>query len=251
MKYHPIYSCFANALRQSELDLTKVCVISDFLHQPDISEYLGVDTFHIHRGRSIAFGTGLKLGNPEVKVIALIGDLITLGGNHFMHASRRNMDLTVICVNNFVYPKVANQITPHVEIPFSQYATFEKPPNVPHVARSCGAVYIARWTAKHVPELTGSMTAAIKSSGFTTIEVIAPGIGYFPGTDDIENNAEVLDFFYKNSEQKDDENTSNIEIQPDKKIIVGKFAESSRPTFMDSYNKRLEKVLGDKFKPYR
>jgi len=250
MKYHPIYTCFADAIKRVGVDPTKVCVVSDFLCQPEITDYLGVDTFHIHRGRAIAFGTGLKLGNPKLKVATIVGDLLTLGGNHFMHAARRNMDLVVICVNNFIYPKIANEHVPIDGSTFSLYATFERPPNIPHVAKSCGAVYVARWTALHKTELTESMAEALQKTGFSAIEVLLPGTGYFPGIKELEWASELLKFYHMHSVKKNGEDTRNVEITSDKQIIVGKFFVHERPTFIDSYNSRLTQVLGDKFKPY-
>ena len=78
---------------------------------------------------------------------------MTLGGNHVVHSGRRNMELTVICVNTFVYRKVAGKVAPTQSAPFSPYSTFEQPFNVPHLANSCGAVFTARWTALHTEEL--------------------------------------------------------------------------------------------------
>jgi 2-oxoglutarate ferredoxin oxidoreductase subunit beta len=250
MKYHPMYTCLVEAIKKANVDPVNVCVVSDFLYQPEVADYLGVDTFHIHRGRAVAFGTGLKLGNPNLKVVAMVGDLITLGGNHFMHAARRNMDLFVICVNNFIYPKIAGEAAPGNGSSFSPYATFERPPNVPHVARSCGAVYVARWTALHNTELTKSMAEALQRSGFSTIEVISPGTSYFPGIQESERASDLLKFYHSHSVIKNGEDTRNVEIDSDKEIIVGKFFERKEPTFIDSYNARLTEILGDKFKPY-
>ncbi len=250
MKYHPLFTCFANAVKKAKVDTTKICLVSDFLHQPEISKYLGFDLFHVTRGRAIPFGTGLKLGNPDLKVVVFVGDLLTLGGNHFMHASRRNMDIVVICVNNFIYPKIGNEKTPATKSSFSPYATFERPVNIPHVARSSRAVYVARWTALHKKELTESITKALEKPGFSAIEVLTPGTCYFAGIPESDNQDELLEFFYKNSVTKNEEDTQNVEIMSDKKIIVGKFFEHERPTYIDSYNEQLSKVLGEKFKPY-
>ncbi len=243
-----ITTCLTNAVKKSRIK--KVCLVSDFLYQREIVDSLEFDTFHVTRGRPIAFGTGLKLANPELKVIALIGDLITLGGNHFMHAGRRNMDIVVICVNNFIYPKIAGNTTPTTKVPFSQYAPFERPINVPHMAKSSGAVYVARWTTLHNSELTESITQALQKSGFSVIEVMAPGGSYFAGIPSLKNESELLKFYYENSVIKNGEDTRNVEIIPDNKIIVGKFFEQERPTFLDSYNAQLSRVMGDKFKPY-
>lgn len=250
MKYHPIYTCLADAIKKSGLDQSKVCVVSDFLYQPEVMDYLGVDAFHINRGRAIAFGTGLKLANPNLKVVTMVGDLITVGGNHFMHNARRNMDLVVICVNNFVYPKIGGESVPGNGLSFSPYATFERPPNVPHVARHCGAVYVARWTALHNKEMTQALVEVLQRTGFSTIEVISPGTSYFPGIKDSDRASELLKFYHSHSVIKNGEDTSNVEIDADKEIIVGKFFEREKPTFIDSYNARLTEVLGDKFQPY-
>lgn len=245
-----IVNLFRSALEKSGLDPSRVCGISDFLYQPEIVGSLGVNTFHVNRGRAIAFGTGMKLGNPELKVVTFIGDLITLGGNHFMHAARRNMDLVVVCINNFVYPKIAGKNVPKVKVSFSPYATFERPVNVPHVARSCGAVYVARWTALHDSELTQSMTKALQKSGFSAIEVMSPGTSYFAGISDSEEASQALQFYHAHSVIRNGEDTRNVEIDPQKEIVAGEFFEQERPTFIESYNAQLTKVLGDKFTPY-
>ncbi len=250
MKYHPLFTCFAEAVQKAEVDKTKICLVSDFLHQPEISEYLGSDLFHVTRGRAIPFGTGLKLGNPDLKVVVFVGDMITLGGNHFMHASRRNMDILVICVNNFFYPEIGNKTAPTLESSFSAYATFERPVNIPHVARSSRAVYVARWTALHKKELSGSIAEALGKSGFSAIEVLTPGTCYFAGIPESKDRDKLLKFYYNNSEIKNDEDTQNVEITAGKKIIVGKFFEQERLTYIDSYNEQLAKTIGDKFTPY-
>jgi len=71
----------------------------------EVAGYLKLDSFHTTHGRPIPFATGLKLANPKLKVVVISGDgdLFSIGGNHFIHAARRNMDLTIICVNNFTY----------------------------------------------------------------------------------------------------------------------------------------------------
>lgn len=136
------------------------------------------------------------------------------------------------------------------QVLFSLYATFERPINLPHLAYSSGAVYVARWTALHKTELTDSITHILTKRGFSVIEVIAPGTCYFAGIPDIPKNAEILDFYYKNSELKNEEGTRNVEIVPTQKIFVGKFYEQEKPTYIDLYNSRLSEILGNKFKPY-
>ncbi|MCD6166201.1 2-oxoacid:ferredoxin oxidoreductase subunit beta [bacterium] len=247
MNQNSVIVSLANALERTGLE--KVCVVSDVLYKKGIADYLGVDLFHTTRGRTIAFGVGLKLGNPKLKIIVLMGDLVTIGGNHFMHAARRNIDLTVICINNFIY-KLKN--APSVNSVFPLYICPEQPFNIPHLAKSCGAVYVARWTALHKAELTNSIAEALQKQGFSVIEAISPGEGNFAGVDGVASDAreKLLKFYYDNSEIKDTEPTENLAIDSDKKIIVGKFVDWERPTFIDLYNNQLRHTLGNKFVPY-
>ncbi|MEN8098063.1 MAG: thiamine pyrophosphate-dependent enzyme, partial [Chloroflexota bacterium] len=93
-------NCFISSLQKLELDLDKVCVVSGIGCTGRVAGYVKLDSFHTTHGRAIPFATGLKLANPELKVVVFSGDgdLITIGGNHFIHAARRNVDITVICV---------------------------------------------------------------------------------------------------------------------------------------------------------
>jgi 2-oxoglutarate ferredoxin oxidoreductase subunit beta len=178
----------------------------------------------------------MKLANPRLKLVVFIGDHATLGGNHFVHAGRRNMDISVICVNQYRYKHIAGNETPGSlpRISLSPYAPFDEPLNIPHLARSCGAVYAARWTLLHTNELAQSIAEVLKKTGCSVIDVIS-------------SEPDILDFYYKHSEIKHGEDTLNVKISADEKMIVGKFIDRERPTFIDAYNEQLTKVLGDQF----
>ena len=231
-----IIEAFHDGINKSGRDREKVCMVTDIAYDPEVVDYLGVDLFHTNRGRAIAFATGMKLSNPNLILVVLIGDMATLGGNHFVHAARRNMDLFVVCVNDFRYRKVDGKEAPgdFSRLEFLSYSSMEQPLNIPHLARSNGAVYVARWTAMHHDDLLNSMAEALPQTGFKLIDVISP-------------EPELLEFYYQNSEARDGEDTANVSIEADKKIILGKFVERERETFTDAYNKQLTKVLGDKF----
>jgi 2-oxoglutarate ferredoxin oxidoreductase subunit beta len=107
-------NCFARAIEQCGIDLEKLSIVSGIGCTGRVAGYMSLDSFHTTHGRAIPFATGLKLANPELKVVVYSGDgdLIAIGGNHFMHAARRNADLTVICVNNFNYAMTGGQVGP-------------------------------------------------------------------------------------------------------------------------------------------
>lgn len=243
-----IIDAFDQGIKKSNIDRERINVPSDIPFSPEIVKKLGVDYFQTARGRAIAFGTGLKLGNPYLRVVPVVGDLMTLGGNHFVHGGRRNMELLVIIVNNFIYKKVGGKSTPPTSNKFSPYSTFEEPFNFPHLGNSCGAVYTARWTVLHTAELSASIAEALVKPGLAMIEIIAPGPNYYTSIDEIDE--QLLNFYVENSQIKNGADPRDVGIKPDDKIILGKFTDKERPTFIESYNVQLSKILGNKFTPH-
>lgn len=249
-------TAFAAALEKLEWDLDNVCVVSGIGCTGRVAGYMKLDSFHTTHGRAIPYATGIKLGNPKLKVIVFSGDgdLIAIGGNHFIHAARRNIDLTVICVNNFIYAMTGGQMAPTTPpkgyATTSPYGSFEMPFNIPHLAESCGAVYVARWTALHIRRLTEAIMEALQKPGFSLVEVITPCANYWGRINKLGVGLDLMKFYHQNSVIKHGEDTRNLGIEFQKPIVVGKFVDRERPTYLEAYNKRLTERLGDKFKPY-
>ncbi|GAJ01846.1 unnamed protein product, partial [marine sediment metagenome] len=107
-----VVTSFAEALKKSKIDLDKTAIVSGIGCTGRVAGYVKLDSFHTTHGRAVPFATGLKLANPELKVIVFSGDgdIAGIGGNHFIHAARRNMDITIICVNNFNYAMTGGQV---------------------------------------------------------------------------------------------------------------------------------------------
>jgi 2-oxoglutarate ferredoxin oxidoreductase subunit beta len=161
-------------------DLDKVAVVSGIGCTGRIAGYVRLDSFHTTHGRALPFATGLKIANPELKVVVISGDgdIAGIGGNHFIHAARRNLGLSVICVNNFNYGMTGGQVgptTPHnARAVTSQYGNFEYPFNLPYLAAASGASFVARWTVLHARQLEWTLREALAHPGFSFVEVIAP-----------------------------------------------------------------------------
>ncbi len=161
-------------------DLNKVAVVSGIGCTGRIAGYVRLDSFHTTHGRAIPFATGLKLANPELKVVVISGDgdIAGIGGNHLIHAARRNLELAVICVNNFNYGMTGGQVgptTPHeARAVTSQYGNFEYPFNLPYLAAASGASFVARWTVLHARRLEWTLREALAHPGFSFVEIIAP-----------------------------------------------------------------------------
>ncbi len=136
--------------------------------------------FHTTHGRAIPFATGLKLANPNLEVVVLSGDgdLFAIGGNHFIHACRRNIEVTVLCVNNNVYGMTGGQCAPTTQVgdftSTTPYGNIEPPFNLVSLAAAAGASYVARWPGYDTLRLQKSILKAFDNPGFSFIEVLAP-----------------------------------------------------------------------------
>jgi 2-oxoglutarate ferredoxin oxidoreductase subunit beta len=136
--------------------------------------------FHTTHGRAIPFATGLKLAKPRLKIFVLSGDgdIAAIGGNHLIHAARRNIDITVICVNNSVYGMTGGQAAPTTQLgditSTSPHGNVEPPFNLVNLASASGATYVARWPGYDTLRLRKSLHKAATRNGFSFIEVIVP-----------------------------------------------------------------------------
>lgn len=249
-------NCFAEALFSSGLDLKKVSIVSGIGCTGRVAGYLNLDSFHTTHGRAIPFATGLKLGNPNLKVVVYSGDgdLISIGGNHFIHAARRNMDMTVICVNNFTYAMTGGQVGPTTPqsaiVTTAPYGSFEETFNLPYLAESCGAVYVARWTAYHVRHLQKSIKEALLKKGFSFIEILAPCPTLYSRRNRLGDGLDQMLYYKENSEIRNNADTRTVGITYQGKIIIGKFIDRERPTYFEAMNEQLSKKLGSKYIPY-
>ena len=249
-------SCFIGALREIETPLEDVCVVSGIGCTGRVAGYIRLDSFHTTHGRPVPFATGLKLGNPKLKVVVFSGDgdLIAIGGNHFIHAARRNIDITIICVNNFNYAMTGGQVAPTTpetaRTSTSPYGCYEHPFNIPYLADSCGASYVARWTSLHIRRLTKSMVEAMNKPGFAVVEVIAPCSTLYARRNKLGDGLSLMKFYHDNAIIKHGADTRDVEIAYQDKIVCGKFVDRDRPTYLESLEARHSKILGDKFVKY-
>ena len=251
-----VVTSFVDALRKSETDLDKVVVVSGIGCTGRVAGYVKLDSFHTTHGRAIPFATGIKLANPEMKVVVFSGDgdIAGIGGNHFIHAARRNMDITVICVNNFNYAMTGGQVaatTPRgANTSTAPYGNFENSFSLPYLAEAAGATYVARWTALHLRRVTKSIQEALKWRGFSFIEVITPCVTLYARRNRLGDGLNLLKYYHDNSEIRHNVDTRTVDIEFQGKLIVGKFVEKEKPTFLDDMNTHLGKVLGDNYQLY-
>ena len=243
-------NCFARAIDESGVDLKKLAIVSGIGCTGRVAGYLNFDSFHTTHGRAIPFATGLKLANPELKVVVYSGDgdLIAIGGNHFIHAARRNLDITVICVNNFTYAMTGGQVGPTTPEgatgTTAPLGVVERPFNLPFLAESCGAVYVARWTSYHVRQLTRTMTEALNKCGFSFVEVIAPCPTLYERRNRLGDGLARMEWYKENSVIKNSADTRECKIGFQDKIVCGKFVDIDRPSLIEATRANQEAKAG-------
>jgi len=240
-------SCFTYALDELELTERDVAVVSGIGCTGRAAGYLNLDSYHTTHGRAIPFATGLTVVHPDKKVVVFSGDgdLFAIGGNHFIHAARRNVDLTVLCVNNFNYGMTGGQFGPTTPIgargTTAPYGNYENPFNLPYLAASSGAVYVARWTSLHARRLKEAMVEAITRPGFTFVEVVAPCPTNYGRRNRIGDGLDELRSYAERSEILHGANPKGADLLPTGPIVVGTFVDKVRPTFLETYEEQIVK----------
>jgi 2-oxoglutarate ferredoxin oxidoreductase subunit beta len=246
-------NCFARALLDSGVDRKNLAVVSGIGCTGRVAGYLLQDSFHTNHGRAIPFATGLKLANPKLNVVVYSGDgdLTAIGGNHLIHAARRNLDLKVICVNNLIYGMTGGQTAPttpsDVITSTAPYGTFDANFNLPHLMDAAGAVYVARWTVYHVKQLARSMGEALTKKGLTFIEIISPCPTLYQRRNGQGDGLSALQYYKRASVVRNGAPTHEVGISKLGEIVVGKFVDRVRPDYLELMRARLHEALGGRY----
>ena len=237
-----VFASCLTAIKQTGIDYNNFTMVSGIGCSGRGAGYINIDSFHTTHGRAIPFASGIKMANPDLNVIVFSGDgdLCAIGGNHFIHAARRNMDLTVICINNFTYGMTGGQVA--ATTPFGARSSTtaagnsETPFNLPLLAYASGATYVARWTMLHARDLADAIEEAILRRGFSFIEVLSPcPINY--GRRNKERALSMLKKYQENTIVKNGANPAEADIDFSKGVILGKFLEIDKPTCDENYRR--------------
>jgi len=240
-----IMNTFFNAMELAEIDFDNLALVSGIGCSSRVPGYIKSDSLHTTHGRPIAFATGLKLANPELDVVVFTGDgdAAAIGGNHLIHGSRRNIDITVICINNSIYGMTGGQISP--TSPTGSYGStapfgaIEKPFNLAELTKAAGATYVARWTTAHPVQLSNSIKKGLKNKGFSFIEAVSQCPTYFGRKNKMKTAVEMMHWMKDQSVLKRKAETLN-ETELEGKLIIGEFQDKIEPEFTDQICKLLE-----------
>lgn len=244
-----IMGAVVRAIDNLKLNQDKVCIVSGIGCSSRATGYLNFNTLHTTHGRALAFATGIKMANPDLKVIVLTGDgdCSAIGGNHFIHAARRNIDITTIVFNNNIYGMTSGQYSPMT--PKGAYATTAPYGNIDRsfdlckLAEAAGATYVARGTVYHVPQLIKLIEKAINHDGFSVIDAVAICPTYFGRKNKMGSPVAMMENIRDLSvTAKTAAKLSSQELSG--KIVIGEFYEESAPEYTKEYAKVIEKAQG-------
>ena len=213
------------------------------------SPLFNADVLHTTHGRPIAFAFGVKMGLPDKKVMVVSGDgdLAAIGGNHLIQNARRNIEMTVICLNNGIYGMTGGQAAPTtpmgVKTTTTPYGTFENTFNISRLVIAAGASFVACWTTAHPRQLTNSIKKAIQKKGFAFIEVFSQCPIQLGRKMGIGNAVQMLEDYKKRSIlAKEAEKLSPEELNG--RIVVGELVDLDKPEMLEEVGKMKRKASG-------
>jgi len=228
-----VMSSMIRAIEQIGLQKNEVVLVSGIGCSSRIVGYLDFHTMHTIHGRALAFATGVKMGRSDLTVIVPMGDgdALAIGGNHFIHAARRNLDLTAIVMNNRIYGMTGGQGSPMTPLGMRSATTpwGNAAPafDLVELAKGAGASFVARTTTYHAKELIRLVTRAIRHKGFSVVEAMSQCPVYYGRQNRVGNGVEMMRWY------KDHTTTigsKKKEIQPDL-IERGVFVDEDRPSY--------------------
>ncbi len=212
--------------------------------------YVDFNTMHTTHGRALAFATGLKLARPEMHVIVVMGDgdALAIGGNHFIHAARRNIGVTAIIINNAIYGMTGGQYSPttpeHAAAATAPYGHIEPPFPIDALAQAAGAAFVARSTVYHARELTEVIERALRKKGFAVVEAVSYCHTTFGRLNKLGTAVEMM------QRLKDDAVPVEraAEMSPEQlegKIVRGVLVDRDIPEFTERYEKVIQAARGE------
>ena len=208
--------------------------------------YVDFNTMHTTHGRALPFATGLKLAKPNMKVIVVMGDgdALAIGGNHFIHTCRRNIDLTTIIINNSIYAMTGGQVSPTT--PFDSLATtatygnIERPFDIAAMAEVAGAAMVARGTVYHAMELERLVVAGLEKKGLSVLEVISHCHVAYGRLNRAGSAVEMMKWQRQNTISVEQADTPGAQG----KILRGILVDRDIPEYVERYQSLRERAQG-------
>jgi 2-oxoglutarate ferredoxin oxidoreductase subunit beta len=242
-----VMGALIRAIDRIGLDKDDVALVSGIGCTGRMPVYMDFNTIHTTHGRALAFATGLKIAKPNMKVITIMGDgdAIAIGGNHFIHAARRNIGIAAIVVNNTIYGMTGGQYSPTTPVgakaATAPYGNIEPPMPICEVAKAAGATFVARSTVYHAVELDRFIEQAIRKNGFSLVEAVS----YCPTTYGRMNKLGTTVDMMRQLKEDSVSMTAAEKLSPEereKKIVRGVIHDIEKPEYTQLYEQLIQRV---------
>jgi 2-oxoglutarate ferredoxin oxidoreductase subunit beta len=233
------------AIEKLGLKKNEIVMVSGIGCSSRITGYVDFHTLHTIHGRALAFATGVKMARPELNLIVPMGDgdALAIGGNHFIHAARRNIDITAIVMNNRIYGMTGGQFSPlsgeNISATTAPFLTIDHSFDVVELAKAAGATFVARTTTYHIQQMTEIIHKAVLHKGFSVVEVLSQCPTYFGRKNKAGDAVDMVAYYKKNTtpigSKAKQENPHLLER--------GIFVQEEKPEYCSLYEKVVQKAM--------
>jgi 2-oxoglutarate ferredoxin oxidoreductase subunit beta len=233
------------AIEKLGLSKNEIVMVSGIGCSSRITGYVDFHTLHTIHGRALAFATGVKIARPELNLIVPMGDgdALAIGGNHFIHAARRNIDITAIVMNNRIYGMTGGQFSPlsgeNINATTAPFLTIDPSFDVVELAKAAGATFVARTTTYHIQQMTDIIRQAILHKGFSVVEVLSQCPTYFGRKNKIGEAADMVAYFKENTTPMG----SKAKQENPYLLERGIFVQEEKPEYCSLYEKVVQKAM--------
>jgi 2-oxoglutarate ferredoxin oxidoreductase subunit beta len=235
------------AIDALSLDKDMTAIVSGIGCASRLPGYLDFCTLHTTHGRGVAFATGIKMAKPEMKVICVggDGDGVAIGGNHFIHACRRNIDITYLIMNNNIYGMTGGQFSPTTpygaKASTTPYGNPDPPFDIARLAFGAGATFVARGTAFHASQIDKLLTEAISHKGFSVVEIMDSCPTTFGRKNKFKSVIEMMNHLKEIAVPV----AAAVKMPPEKlqgKVLTGVLHREDKPEYVEEYGRLVERV---------
>jgi 2-oxoglutarate ferredoxin oxidoreductase subunit beta len=245
-----VLAAMLKAIDKLQLDQQKTVIVSGIGCSSRASGYMNFNTVHTAHGRALPFATGIKMANPELNVIVITGDgdSTAIGGNHFIHSARRNIDITTVIFNNNVYGMTGGQYSPlspvNSKATTAPYGVAERPFDIANLAIAAGATYVARGTAFHATQLSELIASAIQNKGFSVVDAITQCPISYGRKNKMGPAAQMLKWQRDHAVMVKAAAKMTPEAMKDK-FVIGELHHSVAPEYAAEYDKLIERLKAE------
>ena len=244
-----IMGSMLRAIDSIGLDKNKVAAVSGIGCSGRTTTYVDFNTLHTTHGRALSFATGLKMARFDMTVIAIMGDgdALAIGGNHFIHAARRNMDITALIFNNYIYGMTGGQISPTT--PPTMVASTAPAGNIEiafdvvKLSEAAGASFVARGTTFHTTQLEELIEKAIRKKGFSVVDAITQCPPIYGRYNRLGSPSTMMKWQEEHAmEMEEAKELTEQEIK--ERFLTGVFVDEDRPEYCEEYTRLVNRVQG-------